>query len=251
MMKKWKRWLVLALATVLCLSLCGCAELETMRAEHGVWQEDGSILWNGAVYRKLENTTAVEEFDFTYSYVTIYVTEPDVPVLLSTMFGEGMDVYAYGTILGHYDYRLAEGRTTWYCREDVYDEMVKELEGGIQLNTYFYYYYDYQKGESVKYYLTEEQANTIHRILTTVDPVPSKDFDEPREDGLYLYICDDSHRFEQDTDKWLCRTPSSYYIESFDEFYVVPMEYNGIFDEIWKAYDDGSYVLDSPPSLVI
>lgn len=250
-MKKWKRWLVLALATVLCLSLCGCDELETMRSEHGVWQEDGSILWNGAVYRKLENTLSMGEFDFTYSYVTIYVTEPDVPVLLSTMFGEAMDVSADGTILEHYDYRLVEERTTWYCREDVYDEMVKKLENGVTLNTYCYYYWDFDRGKNVPYYLTEEQANTMHRILATVDPVLSADFDEPIEDELYLYVTDENRMFEQGTDKWLCITQSRYCIESFDEIYVVPMEYNAIFDEIWKAYDDRMHVRDYPPSMVI
>ena len=250
-MKNWKRWLVLALATVLCLSLCGCDELEIMRANHAVWQEDGSVLWNGAVYRKLENTTAMEELGITYSYVSIYVTEPDVPVLLSQMLGDDMDVCADGTMLEYYNYRLAEGKTTWYCREDVYDDMVKKLENGVTLTTYFYYYWDYDKEESVRYYLTEEQANTIHRILTTVVPVPSEDFDEPMEDGLDLHICDDSHRFEQVTDKWLCKTQSGYYIESFDEIYVVPMEYHNVFEDIWKAYNNSNDMLDYPPSVVI
>ena len=248
-MKNRKRWLVLALATVLCLSLCGCDELETMRSEHGVWQEDGSILWNGAVYRKLENTLSMGEFDFTYSYVTIYVTEPDVPVLLSTMFGEAMDVSADGTILEHYDYRLAEERTTWYCREDVYDEMVKELENGVNLTTYLYYYWDYEKQMSVPHYLTEEQSKTIHQVLTTVIPVPSNEI--PVDDELYLYISDDSHRFEQNTDKWLCISESRYYISSYDEIYAVPMEYNAIFDGIWKAYNDSIYVMENPPGMVI
>ena len=250
-MKKWKRWLVLALATVLCLSLCGCDELETMRAEHGVWQEDGSILWNGAVYRKLETTLSMGEFDFTYSYVTIYVTEPDVPVLLSTMFGEGMDVSADGIILEHYDYWRDEDRTTWYCREDVYDEMVKKLENGVTLNTYCYYYWDYDREKSVPYYLTEEQANTMHRILATADPVSSADFDEPIEDELYLYVTDENRMFEQGTGKWLCITQSCYCISSYDEIYAVPMEYNAIFDAIWKAYNDSYYGLENPPGLII
>jgi hypothetical protein len=54
-MKNSKRWIALLLALLLCASLCGCTELETMRANHAVWQEDGSILWDGVVYRELAN----------------------------------------------------------------------------------------------------------------------------------------------------------------------------------------------------
>ena len=247
-MKEWKRWLVLALATVLCLSLCGCQELEDMRTAHAVWQEDGSILWNGAVYRELELSDSNQELDFTYDCITIYVTEPDVPVLLSEMIGDGMDICADGTLIKFYDYRN-DYRYTLYCREDVYDEVVKKLENGVNLTTYLYYYWDYEKQTSVPYYLTEEQSKTIHQVLTTVIPVPSDEF--PVEDELYLYICDDSHRFEQDTDKWLCIAESRYYISSYDEIYAVPLEYNAIFDAIWKAYNDSIYVVENPPGLII
>ena len=250
-MKKWKRWLVLALATVLCLSLCGCDDLDTMRAKHAVWQEDGSILWNGAVYRKLENVEEMDKLDASYDYLTIWITEADVPVLLSDWVGESFDVCADGTMLKNYDYRLAEPEYVWYCREDVYDDVVKKLEGGIRLNTYFYYYYDWQREESAKYYLTAEQTDTIHRVLTTVTPVPIDEFDDLIVDDLYLYICDESHRFEQDTDKWLGVTESRYCIESYDTIYVVPLEYSAIFAEIWKAYGEGKYVLENPPSMVI
>ena len=250
-MKKYKRWIAILLASLLSLSLCGCQRLDDMRAEHGVWQEDGSVLWNGNVYRKLENTLSLEKFDFVYGRITIYVTEADVPVLLSNVFGTMMDVCADGTLLEYYDYRLLEGKRQLYCREDVYDEMVKTLADGVQLDTYYYYYYDYNREESLQYYLTEEQTNTIHRILTTVTPVPIKEFDGAIADEVHLYICDDSHRFEQDTDTWLCITESCYCIKTYDEIYAIPMKYNGIFTEIWKAYNEGIYILEDPPSLVV
>lgn len=250
MMKKWKRWIAVALATLLCFSLCGCSELEQMRAEHAVWQEDGSILWNGAVYRELELNDSNRELDFAYDYVTIYVTEPDVPVLLSEMFGDGMDVCANGTLIKFYDYRN-DYRYKLYCREDAYDEMVNKLENGVNMNTYLYYYWDYDRQESVPYYLTEEQSYAIHTVLTTVIPVPIEDFSELIEDELYLYICDDSRLFEQDTGKWLSITESRYCISLYDEIYAVPVEYAAIFTEIWKAYDDSIYVLEDPPGIVI
>ena len=50
-MKTRKRWIALLAALMMCLSLCGCQELDDMRATHAFWQEDGSILWNGNVSR--------------------------------------------------------------------------------------------------------------------------------------------------------------------------------------------------------
>lgn len=249
-MNKYKKLLTLSLAIVLCLSLCGCVDLEGARASHAVWQEDGSILWNGAVYRELENTSSMEELDFSYSYITVYVTQPDVPVLLSDVFGDAYDVCADGTILNYYDYRT--GENGWYCREDVYDEMVATLQNGVKLNTYCYYYWDSNKQMSVPYYLTEEQANTMHRILATVDPVFDNElYYESMIDELYLYVGDSAHLFEQEAEKRLYITESCYCIESFDCIYVVPVEYNQIFAEIWKAYNESMYVMEVPPSIVI
>ena len=252
-MKKWKRWIAIVLVSLLCLSLCGCQRLEDMRAVHAVWQEDGNILWDGNVYHKLEVDTSLENFDFTYAYDyrCIYVTEADVPVLLSNWFGDLVDVRANGMVLEYYNYRLLEEEYQFYCREDVYDEVVRDLTMGVQLNTYFYPYYDFDSDESKRYYLTEEQANTMHRILTTVTPVTRATLEESIQDALYLSICDENRRFEQDTDKCLLVTESCYCIESYGDIYIVPMEYTAMFAEIWKAYGDGKYVLETPPSLVV
>lgn len=250
-MKKWKRWLVLALATVLCLSLCGCDDLEVMRAEHGVWQEDGSILWNGAVYRKLENVANIDVLEISYDYISIRVTEPDVPVLLCSWFGDSLDVCAGGTLLEHYDYRLLEGRTTWYCREDVYDETAAVLENGVELTTYFYQYYDRITGDFKNYYLTTEQSEAVYDVFATVHPIFDAVYEEAFVDSIYLYACDESHRFESDIEMYMHTTESGYCIELDDLIYVVPMEYHEIFVRIWKAYDKSNYVMDYPPGMVI
>lgn len=251
MMKKWKRWLVLALATVLCLSLCGCEELEIMRAEHAVWQEDGSILWNGNVYRKLENVENVDVLDISYDYAWIYVTEPDVPVLLSTWFGEEFDVCGNGTLLERYDYRLAEDKTVWYCREDVYDETAALLEKGIEMTTYFYEYYNYSTDDFERYYLTKEQSEAVNTVFATVESEFAAVFEEPFIYEIDFYACDDSHRFESDVEMYMYKTEFGYYLEYDYLVYVVPEEYHDIFDGIWRAYLTNEGTLDAPPSMVI
>ena len=250
-MKNRKRWLVLALATVLCLSLCGCDELETMRSEHAVWQEDGSILWNGTVYRKLENVENIDVLDVSYDYAGVYVTEPDVPVLLSSWFGESLDVCGNGTLLEYYDYRPAEDKTEWYCREDVYDETAALLEKGIEMTTYFYEYYNSSTNDFEKYYLTKEQSEAVNTVFATVQSIFNFMFEEPYIEGVYFYACDDSHRFESDIEMYMYTTESGYCIEFDDLVYVVPVEYHGIFAEIWMAYDDGNNAIAYPPSVVV
>lgn len=250
-MKKWKRWLVLALATVLCLSLCGCEELEIMRSEHAVWQEDGSILWNGNVYRKLERVENIDVLDVSYDYAVVYATEPDVPVLLSNWFGESLDVCGNGTLLEYYDYRPAEHKTEWYCREDVYDETAALLEKGIEMTTYFYEYYNYSTDDFERYYLTKEQSEVINTVFATVRPIFDAVFEEPIIYEIYFYACDDSHRFESDVEMCMYTTESGYCIEYDDFIYVVPMEYHDVFDAIWRAYNNNEGTLDTPPSMVI
>ena len=250
-MTKLKRWLVLALVTVLCLSLCGCAELETMRAEHAIWREDGSILWNDVVYRKLENVDQIDVLDVSYDYAWIYVTESDVTVLLSNWFGEEFDVCGNGTLLEYYDYRLAEAETVWYCREDVYDETVALLDKGIEMTTYFYEYYNYSTDDFERYYLTKEQSEAINTVFATVRPIFDAVFEEPIINEIYFYACDDSHRFESDVGMYMYTTESGYCIEYDDFIYVVPVEYHDVFDTIWKAYNNGDGALKGPPSMVI
>ena len=252
-MKKYKKWIASLLVAVLCLSLSGCKDLEEMRAEHAVWQEDGSILWNGCVYREVEDSSAWEKFGFVYDYITIYVTEEDVPVLLSDWFGEMVDVRAGGTVLSYCDYRYVEPDYHFYCREDAYDEMMAKMENGIDMTTYFYDYYDFDAGKSMTYYLTEEQANAIRRTLSAVMPIPEDEFEDTPVDNIYLSMCDDSHYFEQLYQLELYITDFRYCIKQDGYIYVVSLAYNSIFEEIWQPYNESNngQMKDNPPSMVV
>ena len=80
-MEKTKKMIcILCLICLLLPLLCGCKELDEMRAKQAFYDENGNILWNGAVYKQLPQG---EYFQPHTSYENrVYVTEPDVPVLL-------------------------------------------------------------------------------------------------------------------------------------------------------------------------
>ena len=246
-MKTSKRWIALFVALMLCLSLCGCQELDDMRATHAFWQEDGSILWNGNVYRQLGGDGTSYDLDFVYGNVIINVTTKDVPVLLSGMFGESFDVSADGTLLEAYNWQTGY---IMYCREDVYAETEEYLKNGFELATYYYTYLD-EDYNSYNYYLTEYQTNTINDILASVMPAPYTEYeDEEIWDSLILHGCDKSHRFSQNylLDLWM--TESGYFLATDEDMYPVPGAFEPIFNDIVKAYV-GMMEEWNPPSYVV
>lgn len=247
-MKSCKRWIALFVALMMCLSLCGCQVLEDMRAAHAVYQEDGSILWNGNVYRQLANVELRDEINMVYEYQTVFVTTADVPVLLSDLMGEQYDVCADGTLLESNYWN--EGYTL-YCREDVYEETAACLQNGIEIDTYYYGYWN-EEDEYVNYYLTEYQANTVNDVLTTVMPSAYEEYEDVGIwNSLYLSGCDESRRFSKDylLDLWI--TESGYIIIADEGTYLVPEAYNPIFNDITKLYVEAMGYWDAPPSYVV
>ena len=234
-MKKWKRFAAVTAVMMLCLSLCGCQALEDMRAVHAVWQEDGSILWNGDVYRKLEGATdAIQPF---YSMNSIRVTEADVPVLLSGMFGTSADVSRDGMLLCvmHWD-----GGYTTYCHEDHFDEINAYLQGDMAIDHYCYSYWS-DEGELMYYYLTQEQQQVIDEILLSEEPLPSEwDGYANYEEGEYTLViegCDEKHLFTEWYMFEIAVEKDGYYLITEEHAYAVPPAYYGVFDEILKPYE--------------
>ncbi|MBR6793610.1 MAG: hypothetical protein IKM48_04555 [Clostridia bacterium] len=80
-MKRLK--LILPLLLILTL-LSGCGWLDEMRSQHAIYYADGIIQYNGALYKQV-NEEENEWFSMTSvdRDKDLYITAPDVPVLLS------------------------------------------------------------------------------------------------------------------------------------------------------------------------
>ena len=233
-MKQCKRWLAVLLVVALCLPLCGCQMLEDMRAAHAVWQEDGSILWNGNVYRLLRNVS--EKSLVLLEDGNVWVTEADVPVLLSETLGDYGRVSHSGALILTYDH---DGETL-YCREDRYDFMAEYLKDP-KLTTYYYAYWDYDSAEQCYYYLSEQQGHILDQLVKSLEFVETyKEFYSDFEDndfGVWLDKCDDERIVGDDEVLKIVRKGGVFYLVTPDEYIAeVPKEYDDTMKAMVSVY---------------
>lgn len=252
-MKKMKRVLALVLTFVLCLSLCGCRQLDDMKAHHATWMENGNILWNGYTYIPLYSTDEA----FYYEYAddlnwsdreVIYVTQPDVPVLLSEMMGtygytggndlliEANGYVAISSYEESYTNRI-------YCRADYYDWTLDALQNGYEIREYGYYFYDYDTGEEKQGTLTSAQRQAIEDVLNTVTPITGSDesYYDYYLSSLTISGYSTAHLFGQDVgelyyDNGIYSIFVSYYDDEYnryDKLYDIPEKYTAMFDELF------------------
>ena len=143
-MKKSIRSLSLILSLLLlCMALTACNPVPEMRAHHGTWNEDGSISFHGKTYLQLP---FCDELDPLTDYGdNIWITAPDVPVLLSNRFGERFYLSMDQNFLGNYSQII-------YCEESIYDDMVASIEAGSPMLYYCINVYLYDAGTGMGKY---------------------------------------------------------------------------------------------------
>ena len=220
------------LAVLMCLSLCGCQELEDMRSAHAFLQEDGTILWNGKTYRQLENVP--QGFQF-FGDRHVRVTLPDVPVLLSEIYGENFSADKDGVILHSWSYGVAEG---FFCREDRYKEVAAYLQQEVKMDGYCYTYWN---GEGdLMYYLTDTQCTAVDHLVASLEftHVGTELNFEMNDYCFPLWKCDEKHLFLSDNYAVeIAVLKGAYYLITPDNtMSTVPEEYYAVFDEIVKVF---------------
>lgn len=200
-MEKTKKMIcILCLICLLLPLLCGCKELDEMRAKQAFYDENGNILWNGAVYKQLPQG---EYFQPHTSYENrVYVTEPDVPVLLHDLYYKDFLIANdEGLILGNgtdvFDLRR------YYCREDRYEEIAKQLQGPFQgdMLCYYNWVYNEESGEYERtlYRLTDEEWGVLRQVLETVEPMEMSDGWELDYDYIVTLVeCTEDQLFSRD-----------------------------------------------------
>ena len=236
------------LVVLLCVSLCSCNTLDKMRAARAVIREDGAILWNNAEYRPLpiQDDLVWERYELIFDRGgTFFVTTEEVPVLLSEKYGYYGSSYNVGTILNAYHGEVPG--VTYYCLSSQYESITKELESiqallamydsGISDSYYYKYWYE-ENGDSITqtYYLNDEQMQAVNTVLTTVDPIAPE---EPIG-MIFNVILYDNAKFEHYFEANLAMTVTNdYYLSDvngeYGKYYIVPEEYNQIFDGIFSA----------------
>lgn len=243
-MKKFlKRLGILLLLGAMVFALCGCRALDEMRAQQLFLEEDGSFYKDGFRYVPLvANDYFCPEFDFSNNY---YLTEKDVPVLLSAQFHTGyLEFSADGLFCQNH-------RTGgWYCRESVYEDVQARNRAPFVPEILFYNYYTYDaKGEyqDIIYTLSPEEVAALRAVISG----------EPLQLGDGMYITYDWEMGLTEATKDLlfcysgptvCKAGNTLYVNTYGEdgskTYQVPEAYNAILESMAKCYLDAFYYED-------
>ena len=242
-MKKVKRLFALCLSFILlCLCTTGCNAIDEMRENQAFYTETGGVKLRGTDYIPLPENEYFRPFKHDDSTV-IRITEPDVPVLLSTHYGNYASLYNDGEIL------YSNYMDVYYCRVDKYAHYNAVLAAPFKPTGYCYTYNvldtDTLEYTEHLYQLTAAQAKAVEEILFTVTPtVQDEDVKYSYDYFVELNACDDTMLLRDEAvsiavnGKAYTIVRHNYNGERSDLEYAVPSAYNAMFDSIVKqGYD--------------
>ena len=196
MKKKFRFIAMLAIMALILSTLSGCMSLDDLRKDHAVYNDKQSIVYNDVEYKQIANQNGYLKPHVSDTLSNIYVTEADVPVLLSQTIGSHFWVSDDGRFLIADDYTYS----TIYCRTDCYDEIFARVTAKFVPTGYCYAYDKYNKEDynhtEGLYHLTDKQTAVIRKVLTTVTAeeysfLPQLDFNNVVE----LEACSDDMLF--------------------------------------------------------
>lgn len=263
-MKKNTKFLVLLLALLMmCLCLTGCDELDELKKQQAIWVEKGdtsAFIYNGVEYKRIDvpnPPTPISRY-----YENIKITDPDVPVLLADRFSVMLDLsvdenFVFGYLCADYTdeyiglsggvrgYAIYENSSydpteeVLYCKADIYDDVINQINEGIEFSNYCYDYYKYNEElgyeEFFLYTLTDEETELINNIEKTVEPFESYNYNS--EYMFCLYKTNKDNMFFEESYDVYRNEDGSYYISKYDSNedivieYKVPDEFKDKFDE--------------------
>lgn len=212
-----KRCFAVILAASLCLVLCSCIDVKDMRKTHGVYADEAKteIIFNNTRYRLISQWPEDTEI-MLWDMGT--VAEKDVPILLASICGNYMEYNADKEIL-RVDYSI------YYCRTDIYDEVINILEKQ-EFNYLCYSFYNEETGSYDSELLSSEMSDAIKEIMSTQQP--KKDYPEV-ESYVSVYRCDKNMLFQ------------NRYVDinrSYDDEYFLNIENDEWETIIYKIPDD-------------
>lgn len=239
-MKKVSRIVSVLIVLGICLSLCGCDALDELRASRASFTASGVMkLSDGTEYIRLPECKELNP-NFT-GYESVYVVEEEIPLLLTTIFGNYFPKSDDGVFLQAY----TEEGVIYYCRADAYDSILARIKNGFTAEVYCYTYYDYENDEEFLYTLTKAQADAVMQVCTTQEPetLPEAamlDYDYMAD----LYFCTADRLFRENTVD-ICVIKGKYYVVDYGDvttLYSVPVELTDTFAGIMeKQVESDSY----------
>ena len=237
MKRAWKRCVALLLILLLTLGLCGCDALDDMRKAQMQLDENGDVVFEGIRYQRLPEGEFLSPEYSGLQY--IFITEPDVPVLLSQILCETMMAISED---GNFLVDMENG--VCYCREELYESVFDQIMNGFEVAAMQYDYgcYDEEEGmyRQMAYTLTQAQRDAVYEVLETVEPVAvGQDWYINGQWYLYLYECSQDGFFKKEAVELVVGEDSYTLIQENGDktlAYLVPSAYKTVFEQIISAY---------------
>ena len=258
-MKKSFKLIALFLAiAMLSVSLCSCRDLDDKKENRAVYTsaDHKEIEYKGNIYRQIN----LGKYNFLSYYMggmnTYYVTDKDVPVLLTSQFGNWMVVDGNENHIEVSDYDKGE---LYYVRDDLYDK-VKELVASGKLDCYYLEYWDeidYDNLEWDEYDTAYEESyhmvmvdDAVAKVVNNAenaannDKISYKKLSPNYQDIIELIVCD-SDMILTDVSPYhrLVKDKNNYYYwsdNSIGEYCLVPLneEDSQIIAKLFSDYPD-------------
>lgn len=207
-MKKMFRQFAAILA-LLAISFClvGCDALDAMREAHAVYtsmEPPYAISYKGATYRAL-SCPQIADKGIAWAEWRVFVTKPDVPVLLSQQVGTRFGIDAEEKFLTNYGDIV-------YVREDIYDAAEAELKMEDPYTKVSLRWVDEEHRAHV-YDLTEEEKKILRDILAGEPQTESGEYYV--EDSRTVIYQSETGLFYQEEHS-IIKNKEGYFIRAYD-----------------------------------
>ena len=200
--------------------------------------DKNSIEYKGEIYKALPFSEYLDPY--TNYGEHIYVTERDVPVLLSDVFGKMLQKSDDGIFLTDYN-----KITVVYCREDKYEEVKKTIESGFESSGYCFSYYNYEKESTGYYVFTNNQNAAIEEVLELNNSTTLSTGVAPNYDYIIdLEIYSQNLNFRKNTISICILGKDTFLLDDTKTesvIYQIPEHLNTTFSEIIKEYKQSEY----------
>lgn len=138
-MKKKLKILAFCLAVVAFAAFfAGCGFLDDLKASQAVFSEDRkTITYQGQLYKKLPENSNIFVTGSYYSHINdVFLTEHDIPVLLSSFFSENCSYNKERDLFSLYEgysefYDVEYSAFVTYCNEKDYDRYLEAINNGV------------------------------------------------------------------------------------------------------------------------
>lgn len=219
-MKRLLKNIAVILICAICVfSLAGCDVVGSLRESLGQYEETGEgtyIVYNGCKYKSLPYDECLSP-DFDY-YKSLYIAEQKIPILLTPVLGTTYYISNDGVFLTD-DYT-----SSYFCREDKYDEIIKQINNPDIMQYICYTHYAYSETDDTyiekSILLNEEEMLAITQAYIESTPTVVTEYTKPDyEYCIELYLCSKDTLF------------TKFYAELIlanDEYYILNYETSNI-----------------------